>query len=291
MLKKITLAAALAAAPIVLSQSAIAQDEAPKTDQEDAVEKELAFFDLFASAFGQENAEPIPEKKLDLARQTTLKILPEGSYGRMMDKTFGQMLAPLGAIFAEISPLEIASTTGVDETTIYDLSAENRDQIANIIDPHRAKRGQKTLDVMLPIMKEVSTAIEPALREGMAKAYARKFSNEQLTELNTFFNTPTGNFYASESFVLMADPEVMQASMQAMPIMMEKMLEIIPTLGDNMDKAHEPRTLADLNDTELEKLAELMSIDTQDLKDYRDNPPADEGISEEAEEGHHHHHD
>jgi len=263
-------------APIAIPQTALAQEDAASAAEGSKEDKQLDFFSSLFTSLDDDNAEPIAEEQLSLARITTNKILPEGTYGRAMEKTFDQMLAPLAALFAEISPLEIAQVTGVDEEGLYDLSAEDRGKIADIIDPRRAERGQRTLDIMLPIMKEASTAIEPALREGMSRAYARKFSAKQLNELNAFFDTPTGSFYASESFILLADPEITRASLKAIPTIMEKVLEIVPTLDEAMKDAPQARTLADLDSKELKNLAGLLSVKTSELEDYRDNPPEEE---------------
>src|SRR5690606_39986387 len=57
-----------------------------------------------------------------------------------------------------------------------------------------------------PLISEVLADMEPPMRTGMAKAYARKFSGAQLTDLNTFLATPTGQLYAGEWMALQADP-------------------------------------------------------------------------------------
>src|SRR3546814_3041507 len=56
-----------------------------------------------------------------------------------------------------------------------------------------------------------SDLMEPPMRDGLAKAYARKFTGAQLTDLNSFLATPTGKLYAGEWMALQADPEVMVA--------------------------------------------------------------------------------
>ena len=59
--------------------------------------------------------------------------------------------------------------------------------------------------------------------------------------------TPTGQVYATESFRLNADPQVMAASMQAMPAMMQQMA--------GMEEDDQPgRARADFAEQELKSL-------------------------------------
>lgn len=287
MLKKFAFAVALASAPIVTVQPALAQEEAPENSDSstsDDMAKEMALFEKLISAFDTSDAEPIDEAQLKLARVASAAILPDGTYSRMMEKTFDQMLSPMAEIFSTITPQEIAIATGISLDQASALSAEETDQVASIIDPARKERGQKVFDLMIPLMEEAFAEIEPALREGMARAYARKFSAAQLKDLNAFFKTPTGKLYASESFVIMADPEVMAASMQAMPAMMEKVFAVLPEMEEEMKSAPQARSLSDLNDAELDRLAKLLSVEPRDLKQYRDERTDTEEVAKEPAE-------
>ncbi len=269
-MKQKLFALALLASPIAMAAPATAQN----ADKEAAeVKREMAAFKKLMNAFDADNAEPIDEQQLALARMTAGKILPDGTYGKMMEKTIDQMLAPMATLISQISPEQVSAVTGIEELSLYDLDEDALTRVGALIDPNAEKRGSRVMALMIPMMKEIFTDMEPALREGMARAYARKFSGAQLKELNSFFETPTGSFYASESFVLMADPEVMKASMQAMPMVMERMLGAMPAMEEDMKDLPEPRTLADLSDDELSELAGLLSVSVADLKAHRDNPP------------------
>ena len=272
-MKNFLFAIALLASPA----DALAQDGGEESAQ---VARELAAFEKLMSAFDTGSLEPIDEDQLALARITTGRILPDGTYGKMMEKTFDQMLAPMATLMSEMQPERISAATGVEESALYGLDSETLTRVGELLDPNAKRRGTKMMDLMIPMMKEAFTEIEPALREGMARAYARKFSGAQLKELNAFFETPTGSFYAAESFILMADPEIMSASMQAMPAMMEKVLGAIPAMEAEMKDIPEPRALAELSVGELSELAELLSVSVADLKAHRDNPPPEEETEE-----------
>lgn len=287
MLKKMKLAIAITLASTMVTSPAIAQEDTSSSQDAAAMASDLGLFKKLADAFAVDDAEPIAPEQLALAGVTTAAVLPEGTYGRLMERTFDQILSPMKALFGEISTFEVAEATGVGFEQLAALDEEQLAAIGQLLDPNRAERGERTIGLMLPLMKEAFTEIEPALREGMTRAYARKFSAEQLTEMNTFFKTPTGSFYASESFILMADPEIMRASMQAMPAIMNKVLSKIPDLEKGMEDVGRPRTLNDLNEEDIQKLADLLSVNAQQLKNHREylNQPeleAQEGVEEEA---------
>src|SRR3546814_7918928 len=81
-----------------------------------------------------------------------------------------------------------------------------------MFDPHRKEREEQITNVIKPLISEALADMEPPMRDGLAKAYARKFTGAQLTDLNSFLATPTGKLYADEWMALQADPEVMVRS-------------------------------------------------------------------------------
>ncbi len=67
----------------------------------------------------------------------------------------------------------------------------------------------------------------PKIRDARSTSYAKKFDAQQLTEINRFFATPAGRFYASESMLMFMDPEMMKAMMGMMPDLMKAMPAIL----------------------------------------------------------------
>ena len=49
----------------------------------------------------------------------------------------------------------------------------------------------------------------PLLADAIAKAYSRRFNEIQLSDLKSFFDTPSGRVYVRESMSMMTDPDVM----------------------------------------------------------------------------------
>jgi hypothetical protein len=67
---------------------------------------------------------------------------------------------------------------------------------------------------------------EPRLREGMARALARRFDARQLGEIQAFLATPTGAAYGREMVGLWFEPDVMRGTVEALPEMMRLMPEV-----------------------------------------------------------------
>ena len=67
-------------------------------------------------------------------------------------------------------------------------------------------------------------------REGMARAYARRFSLAELQDINRFFGSASGASFARQSFELMTDPELVKAMTAFMPEMMKEMPAIAEKL-------------------------------------------------------------
>ena len=274
-MRKLILATLLATSGMtVAAQPVFAACQEAETSEADAkAMKELKEVEkLFANIFDTKNAAPIDPQRLTLAKQTTAQIMPDGIYSKMMT---GMMDKIMGAVFAQpggMSDLEISIATGV-ELPESGLDETKRKAVTALLDPNHAQRSAAMQNMLSPMMDKLARVIEPPMREGLARAYARKFSSEQLAELNNFLATPTGSFYASESFLLQADPEVMQAMFSAMPALLgefadpekeiEKAMTAIPpakTLGDLTAK--EKASLAKLLGTTADQLSELPAIET-----------------------------
>jgi hypothetical protein len=50
----------------------------------------------------------------------------------------------------------------------------------------------------------------PGMMDAMANAYARRFTAAQLTEMASFFKTPTGQIYVDQAPTIMTDPDIMK---------------------------------------------------------------------------------
>lgn len=213
---------------------------------------------------------PEPEPaRLELATVTASKLLPDGAYAKIMDDMMGNMLTPLFAAMPGLTDAQITEKTGASEDVVAALTEEKKAAVIEIIDPAHKDRGAQIVNIMKPMISEAMAVIEPAMRTGLSRAYARKFSVAQLNTINGFFTTPTGGAFARESFALQADPEVLQATFKAMPALFASFMGDEEKFKAKFDALPKPREIKDLSDTEIQKLAELMSIDAKTIEDHR----------------------
>lgn len=76
----------------------------------------------------------------------------------------------------------------------------------------------------------------PMMIEAMSRAYARRFTAEQLSEMRAFFSTRTGQLYVKESMGIMSDPDVAAWQRNSMTKSMEKLPEELKTLRQELEE-------------------------------------------------------
>ncbi|MFV0645528.1 MAG: DUF2059 domain-containing protein, partial [Sphingomonadaceae bacterium] len=136
-----------------------------------------------------------------------------------------------------------------------------------IFDPAYAERQEIGKSAMFQYMTDLMNKVEPPYREGLTRAYAKRFSNEELTELNRFFSTPVGGHYAGESILIYADPQVMASMNQFIPEMMESLPKFMNDMEARMAELPAGRGYGDLSNAEREQLASLLGVTRQVLDD------------------------
>lgn len=269
------LAAAAQEAPVAEVVAADDQgdvnSEAYAVDAKAKMQKEMdAAIAMVEKMFDTSSLPPIEPARLTLAQQSMGALIPTGSLEKMIDNLYGKMFKTIMAELGGQSDLMLSIKTGVESDKIATLDEATKTRIADMFDPHRQEREDQITKVLKPLISEALTDLERPMRSGMAKAYARKFSAAQLTDLNTFLATPTGSLYASEWMALQADPEVMVAVMKALPPMVTKFMDRGPQIEKDMKELPKEKQLSDFNDKELASLAKLMKVDVKVLKDQRD---------------------
>ena len=240
-------------------------------DAKAKMQKEMdAAIALVEKMFDTSSLPPIEPARLSLAQQTMGALIPPGSLEKMIDNLYGKMFKTIMAELGGQSDLMLSIKTGVESDKIATLDEATKTKVADIFDPHRKEREDQITRVIKPLISEALTDLERPMREGMAKAYARKFSAAQLTDLNSFLATPTGRLYANEWMALQADPEVMVAVMKALPPMVTKFMNRGPQIEKDMKELPKEKQLSDFSDKELASLAKLMKVDVKVLKEQRD---------------------
>jgi hypothetical protein len=259
--------------------------EAYAKEQKAKMQKEMdEAIALIEKMFDTSSLPPIDPARLTLAEQTTAALIPAGSIEKMVDNLYGKMFKTLMGEFGGQSDMMLSIKTGVESEQIAKLDEPTKGKVADMFDPHRKEREDQITRVIKPLISEALADMEPPMRSGLAKAYARKFTGAQLTDLNGFLASPTGRIYASEWMALQADPEVMLAVIKAVPPLITKFIDRAPEIEKDFKELPKEKQLSDFTDKDLSKLAKLMKVDVKVLKEQRDMWNSDSVEATEAAE-------
>lgn len=284
-------AAALMLAGPFTAMPAAAQDSTEETPAADdpisplpvnIPAEQRKFFDMLAKFFEVKDKGPIDPARLALAERAVGSILPGGSLARMMDDMADRLLTPLTDLTSDMATFEISAATGIYDEAVLSLDQEKRKAVTLLLDPARKKRLQHGFNAIKPLIYETMAQLEGPMRAGMSRAYARKFDEGQLAELNRFFASPTGARFAAELFALQNDPEVWQAMFAVMPRLVENFAAAAPGLDKQVKALPKARSVTDLDDAELSRLAELLAVPLQTVTQGRDALGRDTAASAEA---------
>lgn len=179
---------------------------------------------LAAPAFAQTAPAPTtaPDPaRLAAAEKAVAALVPDGIYMKMMRNQFPRMMDTMMAQMMGKTPAELGFSDAAP-----DGGKTMRETMAGA-DPHFQERMRIMTRVMGEEMGVVFEKIEPRVRAGLSRAFARKFTTQQLDEMNAFFATPAGKAFANEYLTTFMDPEVIQEMMAATPEMMKAMPAIM----------------------------------------------------------------
>ncbi|MEO1647951.1 MAG: DUF2059 domain-containing protein [Pseudomonadota bacterium] len=282
------LTTSLAALALATSAPAFAAQDEAATTEDTELQKELdAVGDLFGDMFG--TAEPLTdeqEARVPMAQQVVLKLFPEGTYSKMMEETMAPMMEGLLGSIAGSPAVTLLELTGLAPSQLNTVEEANLAEAVALLDPNASARNAEIGDTMMTLITDIVVQIEPSYRAGLARAYAVRFTEAELTDLNTYFGTPVGQKYAAESFLIFADPQVMSSMNEMMPAVMEAMPAMMGDIGGIAEKYPKGRTFSALSADEQNQLAALLGTTLEDLAAAE--PEATEVSEEEewvAEEG------
>ncbi len=262
---------AMAAAALVCAVPTAAQED-PEHRQSAMSPGDLdEFAGMMASLF---QTEPLTEEqntRLPAAQAVVGEMMPDGFYGEMMAGMMDKMLRPMLTMFSQ-PEFVLGARLTVDAEAIEALEEAEQAELTAMLDPAYQARGDAMVAVLTSRMGGMFTAMEGPMREGLSKAYAVRFDDAQLADIAAFFATPTGGEYARESMALFADPQVMQASMQALPAMMSGFGDIESAMREAMAALPAERGYGDLTEAQRKRMAELLDVDPAQLADLV-NPP------------------
>jgi hypothetical protein len=254
------------------------EEAAPKKSKDEEM------FEMLGKMFEIKDTSPIDPKRLAAATKTVGALVPNGVLAKMLDDMAKRFIAPISDMQPDMSVYDIMSATNVYEDSMYEMDDAKRKEITALLDPKRKDRIAQMADAVMPFVNKTMNKIEMPMREGMARAYARKFTVAQLNEMNAFFATPTGALFAGESYILQADPEVMHAMVKAMPKMLEDLKADGPEIEATVKKLPDAKNLTELTDAEMSKLASLTGIKLETLQENKKNWGAVDEAAEAATE-------
>lgn len=255
-----------AASGIALAFSSMPAAAQTVASEEPSAEELQALGGLFGDMFG--TADPLTaeqEARVPAAQSVVLKLFPEGTYAKMMDETMGPMLDAMMGQFGGTPAIALGQLTGLSPLDLAEVDEDKAKAALTLLDPNAQERNAAMGNTMIGLISEVVEETEPAYRAGLARAYAVRFSAAELADLDAYFATPVGSKYASESFLIFADPQVMSAMNEMMPAVMERMPQMMESMASVTEEFPEGRKFSDLDDSEKAQLAELLGVTLEDL--------------------------
>ncbi|MEO9467752.1 DUF2059 domain-containing protein [Parasphingorhabdus sp.] len=170
----------------------------------------------------------IDPARLAAAQKAVDYLFPLGTYERMMRGTMDQMIDSMLASLGTMRMGDLAGAAGVSDEDIPEGEGDRTlAEVSREADPHFEERMQISTRVMMDEMVTLMTTMEPAIREALTRIYARKFTIDQLGEMNMFFATDTGSAFARDYMMVFVDPEMMQSMMSMVPQLMQAMPDIM----------------------------------------------------------------
>lgn len=220
-------------------------------------------------ALAEEAAAPaqaeIDPMRLATAKVTVDAVFPPGTYARIMKTSMDGVMGPIVDRIKAMPLRELAVMAGIKQEDIGKLAQGTVREVIAIYDPAFERRTDISMKVMTEEMTGMMTRFEPSFREGLTRAYAKRFTVSQLSELNRFFATSTGALYAAESMTLFTDPEVMAKMTEMIPQMMTQ----LPAIGSKVEAATadlpKPRKCGDLSAADRAKLARLLGVPAKNM--------------------------
>ena len=178
--------------------------------------------------------------RLSLARTSVQTMWPDGAYGKMMSGFMGgifdRVMQMKNSDLAALAnnPKKVDASAPQDDRTLHEKALAK--------DPHFDERMAAWRSIANDEMAKISTIIDPRMREGLARAMARRFDAQQLTDINTFFATPSGRALAGQYMQLWVDPDTVRSVMGSFPEMMKLMPDMMQRFKAVDDKYPKPKT-------------------------------------------------
>ncbi|WP_375194747.1 DUF2059 domain-containing protein [Sphingobium sp.] len=190
-------------------------------------------------------------------------ILPNGTMEKMMGPMMQKMTGPMLDGMTKMPIREFLKVGGFDPERAENLGKGTIEEMMAIIDPNFRKRMDVMVNTMMPAIGQFMGRYEPDMREGMAEAFAYRYSAAELDQISVFLKTPVGAKFGAGFMELAADPHYVGRMQKIMPEMMRAMPEIMKSSAAELAKLPKPRTYDDLTKAERERLTALLGADAK----------------------------
>lgn len=244
-------------APIVL----IGQ---PLQAEDEKAEQGAEALAVLTEAFHVEPLAPEARARLPLATEIIEQILPDGAMNELVGSMFDRILGPVAKI-AELSGPKLADYVGYSESDLG-LTDEQVAEVAAIVDPAWQVRQRRTLEFTQGAMIDAMAAMEPAMKRGMAEAYAEEFTQAELAGIKAFFSTEVGTSYARKSSRLSSNPRILSAAMSEVPRMIDGFAAMAEGLKEAQADLPAAKTFDTLHVSERARVRELTGLADEELR-------------------------
>lgn len=213
---------------------------------------------------------PADTAQVQAAHQVVDALFPPGTYRRIMASTMDALIGTMMDGAKRLPLREPAAMGGLPKGELSNLGDGTVAEVMAILDPAYEQRTQVSMRIIMTEMTEVMDSMEPSFRDGLSQAFARRFSAAELADMNRFFATPSGRAYAAESMVIFMSPEVVAKMQEMMPVLMQRMPGIMQKAQTAVAGLPALRNPQELTDAERAKLAKLLGVPPERLRDPKD---------------------
>lgn len=267
MIRTIFTAAVSLAALALVPQPLAAQSAHDDVATQDAgeVDPMQEAMDQIGAMFPVEPLTAEQQARLPQATRIITRMIPDGTMGEMMGTMFDKLLGPLmTATDAPAFPV-VEKGIGISPADIG-LSQAQAEEIATLLDPAYTERHAREMAVMPAILRDMMTLMEPGMRKAMSELYAVHFSQKELDDIETFFQTESGTAYARKSFTMSSDPRIVGATLESMPQLMGAFAEMEKKIAAASADLPLKRSFAELPKADKAKIAKLTGYSVKEIE-------------------------
>lgn len=215
-------------------------------------------------AHGQPAA--IPPAQLAMGRTIAAKMVPDGTYQKMMSGSMSQMLTSVNQQMTAMPLAPFLQAGGLTEQDVERIGTTTMKEVLEIVDPAHDQRMQIMMPAMMKELGTLMTRFEPDMREGLAEAYASRFTPAQMSDIVAFLNTDSGRAFAAQNLEISSDPAVMKRVQAFIPTMIQSMPAIIQKAAAAVQDLPKPKTPQTLTDADRARLAELLGVEASKFR-------------------------